>query len=105
MPIRISPAEWEVLNVLWEKAPATSLQVYDALPDHTTWHQKTVNTFLTRLVGKGVLRVKREGKANIYAPLKTRAQCIRAESQSFLKRVFGGAFGPMLLHFVELADL
>ena len=105
MPIRISPAEWEVLNVLWQKAPATSLEVFEALPDHTAWHQKTVNTFLTRLVSKGVVRVKRDGKANIYAPLKTRAQCIRAESESFLKRVFGGAFGPMLLHFVEEADL
>lgn len=105
MPIRISPAEWEVLNVLWDKAPATAPEVYAALPDHTDWHQKTVNTFLTRLAEKGVLRVKREGKSNVYAPLKTRAQCIRAESQSFVRRVFGGAFGPMLLHFVEQADL
>ena len=105
MPIRISPAEWEVLNVLWDTAPATALEVYAALPDHTAWHQKTVNTFLTRLADKGVVRVKREGKANVYSPLKTRDQCIRAESRSFARRVFGGAVGPMLLHFVEQANL
>jgi BlaI family penicillinase repressor len=105
MPIRISPAEWEVLNVLWEHAPATAPEVQAALPDHTDWHQKTVNTFLARLAEKGIVRVKREGKSNVYAPLKTREQCIRAESQSFAQRVFGGAFGPMLLHFVEQAEL
>jgi BlaI family penicillinase repressor len=64
-----------------------------------------VNTFLTRLVEKGVLRVRREGKSNIYSPAKTREQCIRAESDSFLRRVFRGATGPMLLHFVERAEL
>ena len=105
MPIKISPAEWEVLTVLWEKAPATAPEVFAALANHAGWHQKTVNTFLTRLVKKGVLRVKRDGKTNVYAPLKSRAQCIKAESDNFLQRVFRGAFGPMLLHFVEQAEL
>jgi BlaI family penicillinase repressor len=105
MPIKISPAEWEVLNVLWDHAPATSAEVLAALGDSQEWHQKTVNTFLTRLVEKGVLRVTREGKTNVYAPRKSREQCVRAESDSFLQRVFRGATGSMLLHFVEQADL
>ena len=104
-PIKISPAEWEVLNVLWDKAPATAPEVFDALPDHTDWHQKTVNTFLTRLVGKGILNAQRDGRTNVYTPAKSREQCIRAESDSFAKRVFRGSLGPLLLHFVESAEL
>ena len=104
-PIKISPAEWEVLNVLWEKAPAASAEISAALAVDQSWHPKTVNTFLARLVEKGIVRVRREGKSNVYAPAKTRAQCLRAESDSFLQRVFRGATGPMLLHFVERADL
>lgn len=104
-PIKISPAEWEVLNVLWDQSPATSTEVYAALADHTEWHQKTVSTFLTRLVEKGILRVHRDGRTNVYAPLKTREQCIRAESDSFMQRVFRGSVGPLLLHFVEGAKL
>jgi BlaI family penicillinase repressor len=104
-PIKISPAEWDVLNVLWERAPAASADIFAALAGGRNWHPKTVNTFLTRLVEKGVLRVRREGKSNIYSPAKTREQCIRAESDSFLRRVFRGATGPMLLHFVERAEL
>ena len=105
MPIKISPAEWEVLNVLWERAPATAAEVFEALPQDKEWHAKTVNTFLARLVEKGVLEVRREGRSNVYLPRKSREQCIQAEGQSFLNRVFRGAFGPMLLHFVEKADL
>jgi len=105
MPIKISPAEWEVLNVLWDRAPATAAEIFDALPRDKKWHTKTVNTFLARLAEKGVLQVRREGRSNLYIPRKTREQCVEAEGEFFLKRVFRGAFAPMLLHFVEKADL
>lgn len=104
-PIKISPAEWDVLNVLWENAPATAADVSASLAGDKDWHPKTVNTFLTRLVEKGVLRVRRQGKSNVYLPAKTREQCIRAESDSFVQRVFRGATAPMLLHFIERAEL
>ena len=102
---RISPAEWQVLDVLWDRAPATAAEVYGALGTDAGWHLKTVNTFLARLVEKGVLRVSRDGKANVYVPELSRAQCVRRESDTFLQRVFGGAAGPMLAHFCERADL
>ena len=93
------------MNVLWDHAPATAAEVFSALGKDREWHPKTVNTFLTRLVGKRILKVKRDGKVNVYLPLKSRQQCVSAESETFLNRVFRGAFGPMLLHFVEQADL
>ena len=99
MPIKISPAEWEVLNILWDRSPATAAEVFDALPRAKEWHTKTVNTFLARLVEKGVLEVRREGRSNVYRPRKTREQCIQAEGQSFLNRVFRGAFGPEFVDY------
>ena len=68
MPVKISPAEWEVLNVVWDRAPVTAPEVYQSLANEQDWHSKTVNTFLTRLVEKGILRARREGKANVYSP-------------------------------------
>ena len=105
MPSKISPAEWEVLNALWEKAPATILEISEILAQKQNWHPKTIGTFLTRLVDKGVLSVQREGKVNVYAPLLSREQCVAEESDSFLKRVFRGATAPLLAHFCEVADL
>lgn len=105
MPVKISPAEWEVLNVVWDRAPITAPEVYQSLANEQDWHQKTVNTFLTRLVEKGILHARREGKANVYSPLLTREECVREESATFLQRVFRGALAPMMLHFVENAEL
>jgi BlaI family penicillinase repressor len=105
MQTRISPAEWEVLNIVWDRAPVTASEVYQALANEREWHQKTVNTFLARLAEKKVLAVTKEGKANRYSPLLSREQCVRHESESFLQRVFRGALAPMMAHFVENAEL
>jgi BlaI family penicillinase repressor len=105
MQTRISPAEWEVLNIVWDRAPITSPEVYQALADDREWHPKTVNTFLARLAEKGVLAAEREGKTNVYTPLLTREQCVQQESENFLQRVFRGALTPMVAHFVEHSDL
>ena len=93
------------MNVVWEKHPVTAVEVYEALPDAKEWKQKTVNTFLTRLVEKGVLGVKKEGKANVYTAKLKREQCVAAEGDSFLRKVFKGAAGPLVLHFCERAEL
>ncbi len=90
MPPRISAAEWEVLNVLWDRAPATVAEICAALSKTRKWHSKTVGTFLTRLVDKEIVQVRKQGRANLYVPLRSRRQCIRAEGDSFLRRVFRG---------------
>jgi BlaI family penicillinase repressor len=106
MTPKISAAEWEVMNVVWANASAvTSATVHDALGDDRGWKQKTVNTFLARLVAKKVLSVSKVGNTNLYAPLLRREQCVAAEGNSFLNKVFQGAAGSLVLHFCENADL
>jgi BlaI family penicillinase repressor len=102
---RISEAEWAIALVLWEAHPLTAVEVMQRLPAGHGWAQKTVSTFLARLVDKGVLRVQREGKANLYSPRVSREACVREESRSFVDRVFGGLVAPMMAHFVEHGEL
>jgi BlaI family penicillinase repressor len=104
MKPKISSAEWEVMNVVWDRSPVTALEVYNALP-HAGWKQKTVNTFLTRLGEKGVLKVTKDGNLNLYAPRLERKDCVTHEGDSFLQRVFGGAPASLMMHFCERADL
>lgn len=105
MSARISSAEWEVMNIVWARSPITASEVFDALPAGNEWKQKTVNTFLARLVEKGVLKVTKSGNVNHYAPRLRREQCVESESAHFLERVFQGAAGPLLVHFCENAEL
>ena len=105
MPPKISSSEWEVMDALWTQSPRTAAEVFAALPPGHDWHQKTVNTFLARLVAKGAVNVTKDGNVNVYAARLRRDECVAREGQGFLERVFRGATGPMLLHFCEQADL
>lgn len=105
MPPKISSSEWDVMSVVWDRAPLTAAEVHEALPKGHGWKPKTVNTFLARLVEKGVLAVDRRERAFVYTARVPRERCVQQESASFLQRVFRGATGDLVLHFCERADL
>ena len=99
---RISETEWEVMKVVWGQAPCSAGEIIEALRQtDASWHPRTAKAFLNRLVKKKVLGFSKEGRAYLYRPLVRREECVDAASESFLERVFGGSFKPMLAHFVE----
>jgi BlaI family penicillinase repressor len=103
---RISETEWEIMRVLWAGSPRSAAEVIDTLASKDpSWHPKTIKTFLTRLVNKGALDYRKDGRAYLYSPLVTEKDCVDAASESFLDRVFGGSLKPMLAHFVEQKKL
>jgi len=101
----ISDAEWEVMNVLWQRFPLTATEVVEELGGPKDWDKSTIRTLLYRLVEKRAVSVSGLSKFNRYRPLVTRHECVQRESRSFLSRVFRGAVGPMLIQFVRQADL
>src|ERR1700744_2233261 len=100
-PPRISETEWEVMKICWDRSPITAQEIIEALSARDDWHPKTVKTLLNRLVKKRALGFKKDGRVYLYQPLVAEKECVAAESQSFLDRVFGGSLQPMLAHFAE----
>ena len=102
MTPRISESEWKVMKVLWASDhPLGAYDIIQALAPVEDWKPETIKTLLNRLVKKGALGYKKYKNLYLYFALASEADCIRAESESFLKRFFGGALEPMLAHFVE----
>ncbi len=101
----ISESEWVVASIVWDAEGLTSVEIVSRLTAGVKWKLKTVNTFLTRLVSKGVLKAERDGRAFRYYAEIPREQCVKAASKSFLHRVFGGAAAPLLMHFCETTEL
>ena len=97
---RISETEWEIMKICWSRPPVSAQEIIDALAAQDDWHPKTVKTLLNRLVKKNALGFRREGRAYLYHPLVAEKDCVAAESESFLERVFSGSLQPMLAHFV-----
>jgi BlaI family transcriptional regulator, penicillinase repressor len=104
-PPRVSEAEWEVMQVLWESSPLGATEIADEVCKRMQWHPKTVKTLLGRLVKKGVLRYREDGNRYLYSPVYRRDRYVAAESRSFIDRVFGGSATPAVVHFVETMEL
>ena len=102
---KISESEWLVMKVIWDENPISSNRVVEVLSDSTPWNPKTIKTLLSRLVKKGAVGHESEGRSYLYYPLIEETVLVKAESQSFLKRVFRGALKPMIATMVESEDL
>ena len=107
-PPEISPTEWTVMEVLWKASPRTrtATEVFKDLQSSTGWALNTVRTMLSRLVEKGaVVARKQPDSVTGFSAAVERQDLVKAESQSFLQRVFKGAESALLLHFVENSRL
>lgn len=102
--VSISESEWRVMKVLWEETPRTLNQIIDALND-TQWTTTTIQTYLARLVKKGALSTKRQGKGYLYSPNISEEKCQIAESESFLNRVFDGSVTNMVSGFIKSGNI
>jgi BlaI family penicillinase repressor len=102
--VKISDAEWQVMNVVWARSPLTGGEIIAAFGSRSPWRPRTIRTLLDRLVGKGALKVLSEGKRR-FVPAVSQEACVHSESRSFMARVFGGQPAPMLLHMIKDAKL
>jgi BlaI family penicillinase repressor len=101
MAERISDAEHVVMEVLWAEAPLTAQTVAQRLSDSQEWTLPTVKTLLSRLVSKGALSTKADGRRFLYHPSIERADYVSGESQRLVDRLFGGRLTPLVAHFAE----
>ena len=82
----------------------TSIEVVARLQEQG-WTEKTVKSFLNRLVKKEVVSFEREGRRYLYSPLVSRETFLKDESQGFLNKVFLGDMKELLATFVSNKQL
>ncbi|NNC99440.1 MAG: BlaI/MecI/CopY family transcriptional regulator [Gammaproteobacteria bacterium] len=100
MSNRISESEKMVMEVLWQESPLSSSEVVARLSDQD-WNEKTVKTFLNRLMKKQVVSYQKDGRRYLYSPTVAREDFLAAESEGFLNKVFKGDMKELLTTFVQ----
>jgi len=98
---RISDAEWEVMKLVWKKSPISSEEIISSLSVKMNCSAPTIKTYINRLLKKGALGYERSGRSYSYYALVSEKDSIRAESSSFLERVYDGAVGLLFSNFIE----
>ncbi|MDR3456975.1 MAG: BlaI/MecI/CopY family transcriptional regulator [Verrucomicrobiae bacterium] len=103
--VELTEAEWSVIKAVWETEPCTAPVIQEKLFKPTGWHYSTVRTLMDRMVVKGVLAAKKQGKLTIYSSVLTRPEAQRGELVYALKHAFNGALTPMVQCLLESKDL
>ena len=101
----LSPAETEILRLIWNLGAGTVRQVCDELPDDWPIAYATVQTLLRRLEAKGYVTHQTEGRAHVFRPAVARQEVIQRTVGDFVERLFGGDPVPLMLHLADQASL
>jgi len=105
MKASVTPAELEVMNVLWqENRPMLYTEIRLILSEKTGWKSQTIQTLITRLRDKGAIRSIRESPAQYVAVLKQDEFKV-AEGRNFLGRIFGGSAKQLVAALVENGEM
>lgn len=103
--VELTESEWSIIKAVWETEPCTAPAIQERLSASTGWHYLTVRTLMDRMVSKGLLSAKKEGKLTIYNSTITRTDAQRGELFYALKHAFNGALTPMVQCLLESNDL
>jgi predicted transcriptional regulator len=95
----VSEAESVVLEALWANSPMATEDVVAALKSQRDWQEPTIKTLLNRLLKKGAISAKRDGRRYLYSPVLRREDWLLRESEGLLARLFGGRVAPLVAHF------
>lgn len=99
--ISLNHSEWCILEALWQKQPKTLMQLVREMKDRLGWSKSTTNTMLRRMQEKAYIHYEEGEKARLYHTDLKREEVVLKETESFLKRTYGGSLGMLVNMFVE----
>ena len=94
--VRLTDAEWQVMECLWAGAPMSGREVTQALEPKTGWSRSTILTLLSRLEAKGAVAGDSQGGKKRFLPLLRREDAALQETETFLDKVYHGSLSLMV---------
>ena len=105
-PQDVTETELAVLQVLWDRGPATIRQITDLLyPEGGPAHYATVQKLLDRLEAKEFVTRDRTPPAHAFAAAVGRDDLIGRRLQAMAEQLCGGSLTPLLTHLVKARRL
>lgn len=104
--IKLTPAEWEIMNTIWELGGETSVR--DVLENTFPNGEKaytTIQAFMNILEKKKLLKRRKIGLVNFYSPLRKREEVIKAEMSTMLTRMFNGSITALASSLLSMDDV
>ena len=102
---KLAPAQLEIMNLFWEQGELGVAQVWKLLSARRKVARNTVQTMLTRLVERGWLLARPEGKAFCFRASRPRKSTLRRMVSQLLDTAFDGSASGMVMALLEARRL
>ena len=104
-PPPLTPAQREIMEVVWENGEVTVSQVRKALAPRRHLARNTVQTMMVRLEGKDWLKHRAEGRTFVYSANLPRTVSLGAKVTQMVDRFFAGSPEEMVTALIEYRGL
>lgn len=96
-----TPAELEVLKLLWDRGPCTVREVMEALNRRRRRAYTSVMSLLGVMTDKCLLKRRRKGRGYVYEPRVARERTLGQMLQDLLSRAFEGSAASLVARLLE----
>ena len=97
----LTEAELRIMQVLWDRGPATVQQVLEALPTEKPLAYNSVLTTIRILEKKGYVRHVKDGRAHVYMPMVGQHEATRFEIRHLVSRFFRNSHELLVMKILE----
>jgi predicted transcriptional regulator len=103
----LSPANFEIMKIVWEKGEVTINDVVDAInaKREDELRRTTIQVQMNRLEDYGWLKHRKEGRTFYYTAVKEKQKTRRDIVMDIKERVFSGSHTELVKCLVDSSDL
>lgn len=99
-----TPAELEVLQIIWEHGPCTVREVMNLLKPKRPRAYTSVMSLMNVMAEKGLLNQEPKGRAFIYSAKVSRDKTQSSMLSDLLNRAFDGSANALVAHLLQQAE-
>ena len=101
----LSDIEWRIMQVLWKKGVMSIREVWQRLYPDGEKAYTTIQTYMERMIEKGLLHKEKIGLVNFYRALVDERTVVKQATEKFVSNTFNGSFGSLAAFLVDSDNL
>lgn len=103
--IEITAAEWDVMNVIWDKQSASANEIVFEIQQYKEISEKTIRTLITRLYKKEILTRHKADRIYYYSSNVKEDNIKLKTAKNFLNKLYGEDMKNLVLNFAQHEEL
>lgn len=97
---KLSDSELNIMMKIWEiNKPLYLDELIESLNEYN-WAESTIRNFLSRIIDKGYVEVKKDGRKNIYIPLVPQ-DYVNKEGRGIIKKLYNNSIKKFIVELYE----